>query len=383
MEKSNERSTDRLARYTITAAGIVLAGAACLYFRDVLIYVVAAFVISLIGQPVMRMLRKISIKGFRAPDWLLAVITMLMIALLILLFITQAIPLVINIFRDVSLTDIGGMDAMTVNMLEKINSSLIGLFPALGPDFRIEAVMIAKLRGILSFSNVSGFMTGLIGSVASFVSDFAVGAFSTIFIAFFFIKDEKLFSKIACALVPDGLEQKTDKAVSEISGLLSRYFLGLTAEIIGVALVDFIGLWAIARLGFGPSLGIALIAGMLNVIPYLGPLVGEVTGVIFGIVLKLGTGAGLDVNIWLFALIILAVMLTAQLIDNFIYQPVIYSASIKAHPLEIFIVLLIAAEIGGVPGIIVAIPAYTIIRVIASRFFCDIKAIKKLIPPES
>ena len=110
------------------------------------------------------------------------------------------------------------------------------------------------------------------------------------------------------------------------------------------------------------------------------PNKGDIIGIVFGIILKLGTGAGLDVNIWVFALIILAIMLAAQLIDNFIYQPLIYSTSIKAHPLEIFIVLLMAGHIGGIVGMLVAIPAYTVVRVIAIRFFYRFKPIQRLVP---
>ena len=149
---------------------------------------------------------------------------------------------------------------------------------------------------------------------------------------------------------------------------------------LGVALIDFLGLWLIARLDFSYAIGIAFIAGLLNVIPYVGPLIGEGLGVVFGIVLKLGTGAGLDVNLWVFALIILAIMLTAQFIDNFVYQPLIYSTSIKAHPLEIFVVLLMAGHIGGTLGMLVAIPAYTVVRVIAIRFFYKYKVIQRLVP---
>ena len=112
----------------------------------------------------------------------------------------------------------------------------------------------------------------------------------------------------------------------------------------------------------------------------MGPLIGEAIGVVLCLILKYGAGVGLDVNIWVFAAIVLAIMLTVQLIDNFIYQPLIYSTSIKAHPLEIFIVLLIAGHIGGIVGMLVAIPAYTVIRVIASRFFYDFKIVKRLIP---
>ena len=148
----------------------------------------------------------------------------------------------------------------------------------------------------------------------------------------------------------------------------------------GVALLDFLGLWLIAQLGFSNALGIAFIAGILNIIPYVGPLIGELVGVVLAVILKYGTGVGVDVNIWVFALIVLAVMLATQLIDNFIYQPVIYSTSIKASPLEIFIVLLIAGHVGGVFGMLAAIPAYTVVRVIASRFFRHLKPVQRLIP---
>ena len=96
--------------------------------------------------------------------------------------------------------------------------------------------------------------------------------------------------------------------------------------------------------------------------------------------LKYGAGVGLSVPIWAFALIVLAVMLAAQLIDNFVYQPLIYSTSIKSTPLEIFIVLLIAGRIGGTLGLLIGIPTYTVIRVIAARFFYRHKAVRRLMP---
>ena len=145
-------------------------------------------------------------------------------------------------------------------------------------------------------------------------------------------------------------------------------------------LVDYLGLWLVARVRADYAIGIAFIAGVLNVIPYVGPLLGEVIGVVLCVVLKYGAGVGLAVPIWAFALIVFAVMLVAQLIDNFIYQPLIYSTSIKSTPLEIFIVLLMAGRIGGTVGLLVGIPAYTVIRVIAIRFFSDKKAVRRLIP---
>jgi predicted PurR-regulated permease PerM len=371
MEK--ERSIDRLARYIIAAGTIAILAWLCWYFKNVLVYIIAAFVVSLIGQPVMKRLRKITVKGKAAPDWLLAILTILVILGALLLVVTQAIPVVTRIVREAAILN----SATSVgNPLDRVNDWIIDLFPGLGPNFDIIDILMDKLKEVTNLSNV----TAVISSVTSFVTSFAVGLFSIVFISFFFVRDGQLFRKIVCSLVPDRLETKVGKALADIEGLLSRYFVGLMIEMFGVALLDFLGLWLIARLGFNNAIGIAFIAGILNIIPYVGPLIGEVVGVILAVILKYGTGVGLGVNIWVFALIVLAIMLTTQFVDNFVYQPLIYSTSIKASPLEIFIVILLAGHIGGVLGMLVAIPAYTVVRVIASRFFPQLKPVKRLIP---
>ena len=368
-----ERSIDRLARYIIIAATLAILACLCWYFKNVLVYIIVAFVVSLIGQPVMRLLRKIRIRGKSAPDGLLAILTIFVILGTLILVVTQVIPVVTGIVRDAAVLNSVTADG---NPLDRVNDWIVGLFPGLGPDFNIITILMDKLREVTNVSNV----TSVISSVTSFVTSLVVGLFSVVFISFFFVRDETLFRKIVSALVPDRMEGKLAKSLGDIEGLLSRYFVGLLVEMTGVALLDFLGLWIIARLGFSNALGIAFIAGILNVIPYVGPLVGEVVGVVLAVILKYGTGVGLGVNIWVFALIVLAIMLTTQLVDNFVYQPLIYSTSIKASPLEIFIVILLAGHIGGVVGMLVAIPAYTVVRVIASRFFPDLKLVKRLIP---
>ena len=372
MEK--ERNIDKLAGYLIKLGGLAIIAALCWYFKNVLIYVIVAFVVSLIGRPIMKFLKRIRVGKFHLPDWFSAVLTIVLIIGLLILIVTQMIPMVSNIVREASVMN--GKIYLESNPVDRFNEWLIGLFPNLGADFNIIDVVMDKLRELVSFNSVTGF----VGSVASLVSSAFVGLFAVVFISFFFLKDSNLFERIICALVPDRIEHTMTATLNDIKQLLSRYFVGLLLEMLGVALIDFLGLWLIARLDFSYAIGIAFIAGLLNVIPYVGPLMGEAIGVILGVILKVGTGAGLSVNVWVFALIILAIMLTAQLIDNFIYQPVIYSTSIKAHPLEIFIVLLMAGHIGGVVGMLVAIPAYTVLRVIALRFFHRFKPIQRLDP---
>ena len=369
-----ERSIDRLARYLISLGAFAIIAALCWYFRSVLAYIIAAFVISLLGQPVFKVMKQVKVKGRSAPDWLLSVLTLIIIFSILITIVTQVVPIVSGIIRDAALMN--SRISFDRDMLRRINAWIVRVFPDVGRDFDILSYSLTKLRDMTSFSGISS----IIGSLASAVAGIAIGIFSTVFISFFFIKDEALFGKIVGAIVPDRIEESVGKTILDIERLLSRYFVGLTIEVLGVMLLDFIGLTLIARIGVNYAIGIAFIAGILNVIPYVGPLLGDVIGIVLSVILKFGAGVGLDVNIWIFALIVFAIMQGTQLVDNFVYQPLIYSTSIRANPLEIFIVLLIAGRIGGIVGILLAIPAYTVIRVIASRFFYKYKPIRRLIP---
>jgi len=371
---NDERSVDRLASILMKIGVLAVMVILCWYFRSVLVYVVIAFVVSLIGQPLMRLFRRIKIRGKSLPDGLLAVLTLIIVMIGALLFITQIIPVIAGIIRDASALHSTNMSLR--GMVAPVNAWIYEMFPSVGRDFDIVSLSLGKIKEVVNLSNVSS----VLGSVASAAADVAIGIFSVVFISFFFIKDEGMFGSIVCALAPDRVESSVNKTIRDIEHLLSRYFIGLIVEIVGVILLDFLGLWLIVRIGPNYAIGIAFIAGLLNIIPYVGPLLGEVIGVLLCLVLRFGTGVGLDVPVWAFALIVLAVMLAVQMVDNFIYQPLIYSTSIKAHPLEIFIVLLMAGVIGGTVGLLVGIPAYTVVRVIAVRFFSDKKVVKRLIP---
>ena len=378
--EQTERYVDKLAKYILIAAGIGIIGALCWYFRSVIIYIMAAVVVSLVAKPVMGGLQKIRIKGRKAPDWFLAALSLTIVLGLLLAVLTLIVPIVSGIVKGISLSSIESAAGQIAVPLGNLNEFLRNSFPQLGENFRIEMVLIQELQKLFDVSIISS----VIGSATSLLTSFGIGLFSVVFIGFFFIKDDGLFTKIVCALVPDKHEKTTEKAISDIGYLLSRYFIGVLIEIAGVALVNFVGLMFIARLGFNASIGIAFLTGITNIIPYVGPLMGGVMGTILGLVIKYSsaTPIGLDVNFWIFTGILIAIFCFAQLMDNFLYQPVIYSTSIKSKPLEIFIVLLIVGHMGGPLAMIVAIPCYTVVRVIAFRFFRHIKAIRRLIPSE-
>lgn len=372
--------TERLAKCILAAAGLTIAFVICWHLRSVLAYILIAVVVSLIAKPLMAIMQKIQVKGRKAPDWILAAFSIIIVLGILMSIITSVIPIISGIIKDISMVNIESAARGIAVPLTEFNEFLRNIFPQLGSGFRIEVTILNELQKMF---NVAAF-SSMLGSAASFVTSMAIGLFSVVFIGFFFIKDDGLFTQIVCALVPDKHEKTTEKAISDIGYLLSRYFIGVTLEMIGVALINFLGLMLIARLGFNASIGIAVLTGILNVIPYVGPFMGIILGTSLSILLKYSSMSpiGLDVNFWIFAAILIAILCFTQLVDNFVYQPLIYSTSIKSKPLEIFIVLLIVGHIGGPLSLIIAIPCYTVVRVIAFRFFGHIKAIKRLIPSE-
>ena len=261
-----ERYVDKLAKYILLAAGVAIVGGLCWYFRSVLIYILIAVVVSLIAKPIMKQLQRLNIKGRRLPDWFLAAFTLITLLIVFSAVITMVVPIVSNIVKGISLSSIEQSARYIAEPLANFNEMLRQTFPKLGNGFRIEIAAVQELQKMFSPTMFSS----VIGSAASAVTSFGIGLFSVVFISFFFIKDDDTFTKIVTALVPDKHETETAKAIADIGHLLSRYFSGVMIEVLGVALINFLGLLLIARLGFNAAIGIAFLTGILNVIPYVG-----------------------------------------------------------------------------------------------------------------
>ncbi len=369
--------TEKLAKYAIYVAAAAIICAILWYFRSIVVYLLVAGVLSLIGNPLASGIRKLNIKGHHLPDWAVATVTLLVIVAIFVGIIYAIVPITTSVGREIGSIDINNVVKSLAVPLHNLNTFLIDTLPNLEPDFKIELVVLEHLQ---QFLNVSMF-SSVISSVTSFIAGVCVALFAIIFISFFFFKDENLFSGIIAAFVPDKSEEDAKIALGDISHLLTRYFLGLLVEIIGVAVLNFLGLALIAKMGVNAAISIAVLTGIMNVIPYIGPIFGGVIGTVLALVIKYSsTGVGLDVNFWVFVLILVAIFCVTQLVDNYLYKPVIYSNSIKAHPLEIFVVTVMAGTIGGILGMFVAIPCYTVFRVIAGRFFRNVKFIRRLIP---
>jgi predicted PurR-regulated permease PerM len=108
----------------------------------------------------------------------------------------------------------------------------------------------------------------------------------------------------------------------------------------------------------------------------VGPLIGAFFGMLVGLIVYLQ--APVDMSFLSFMLAIALIYVIVQTTDNIVFQPLIFSNSVKAHPLEIFIVILGAGYLAGIVGMFLAIPVYTILRVLAREFFYNYRVVQKI-----
>lgn len=349
-------------------AGLIILGILAYFFTDILIWFIIAAVLSLIGRPIVRKLTSIKFGKRHMPQTLASILTILFFFVVIAAFFLILVPLVArqaSVFYNINTDEVMAYFKDPIN---NIRSWLVS-YNIIDADFDFYATITNELSGLLSMTNISNFFTG----VLSAISAFSMGAFGVIFLLFFMLNEPQMLRNILIALVPEKHEQQTLKTFHEIHGLLSRYFIGLITEI--VCMMTLITIF-LSILGVKNALLIGFLAGLLNVIPYLGPIIGAVLGCILGLITTLG--AQQYDMILPCILKIAGSVAVANIIDNFVLQPLIYSKSVKAHPVEIFVVIIMAGKIGGIVGMLVAIPAYTILRVIAHEFFGQIKFVSAL-----
>lgn len=317
------------------------------------------------------MLGKIRIGKIKLPSGLRAGITLIFIWFLIFIFFTVFIPLLAQQADELASINVNSVVENMKEPLQKVQSWFAAIQFEQGENFSVKEYASEKLAELFEISYLSNFLAFLAGTLG----DLFVAVFSISFISFFFLKDDQLFTNSILAFVPNKYMDETRHVIASIARLLKRYFIGVMIEVLSVITLVFIGL-NIIGLDVGNALVIAAFAGVLNVIPYVGPFIGASIGIIIGI------ATNLHLNFYYELLPLVGLMslvfISVQLIDNVVFQPLIYSNSVNAHPLEVFLVILIAGNLAGIPGMILAIPAYTILRVVAKEFFYGIKVIRQL-----
>ena len=319
-----------------------------------------AGVISLIGRPVVIFLRR----RLKFKNALAVVTTMVLMIIILLGLFSLFIPLIKEQGQNLSLLDVNALQNNLQDLYQQIADYL---------QFKnIDIEDTFKNSGILSKLDYNA-IPNLLNSILGTIGSFTIGLFSVLFITFFFLKDSRLMEGGLMVFIPDNKEDRLKKSIETIKDLLSRYFIGLVFQIM---ILFIIYTTVLLIVGVHNAVVIAFLCALLNLIPYIGPLIGGALIILLTMTNFLGMdfqSVILPKTIWVFVGFIIG-----QLVDNFFSQPIIFSKSVKSHPLEIFLVILIAGILFGILGLIVAIPAYTAIKVILKEFLAENKIVKSL-----
>lgn len=348
----------------LRAVGIITGICLLLYFlyqvQAVIVYVVVALITTLVGLPILNFFqRKLKFNNTFA-----TIATIFIFVLILAGFIMMFIPLISSQGENLSLLQTKHIEESITELISKI-----GIFLE---SHNIDSENLMKEANIgskINFAFIPNFLNSILGTIGSF----GVGLASVLFITFFFLKDRALFIRGAKKLIPDSHEEQILNSLEKINYLLTRYFIGLLLQL----LIIFV-LYLIVLIIFGVqnALIIAFLCAVLNIIPYIGPLIGSVLAALLTMISNLGSD--FQSEILPTTIYVMIGFWIVQVIDNNVSSPLIFSNSVNSHPLEIFLVILVAGSLFGILGMIIAVPVYTILKVIGKEFFPENRIIRLL-----
>jgi len=289
----------------------------------------------------------------------------------IILFFYIFIPLITTQLNYFSTIDSGKIVQLVEAPIARVEQLFRTFSRDISTHISIQDYIIEKVSGVLNINMIQNFLSSIFGVMGNLM----VAVFSISFITFFFLKDQRLFFESILMWVPDKYTDSFSHALHSIQKLLTRYFIGIIIQSTCIMILITIGMW-IVGIEFQQAVVMGVILGILNVIPYVGPWLGLFIALIMGVASPINMDFATVVAPLVTYMIIVEII--THLIDNVVFQPVIFSNSVRAHPLEIFIVVLASGFAAGIPGMILGIPTYTVIRVFAREFFYNLKAVQKI-----
>ncbi len=348
-----------IIRALLIVTGILLFLFFLVKIQSVIVYLVIAAVITLILRPVLKVLNN----KLKLPNTVSVVITMSLFVLIVFGLIGLFIPLIAKQGQNLSLLDTAQYKETIQKVIAEVNLFLS----------KRGINMLEELKNLDLISNFKH-IPDIFNSIISGIGSFSIGLFSILFITFFLMKDNQILHNSLFALIPDKSSERIENSLSKIKDLLSRYFVGLVFQI---SILFIIYTTVLLIFGIENAVVIAFLCAFLNLIPYIGPMIGGLLMFVLTISEGLSSTA-IDYSESSTTFYVMMGYLFAQLIDNFFSQPYIFSKSVKSHPLEIFLIIIIGGLLFGVTGMVIAVPTYTALKVILKEFLSDNKIVKSL-----
>ena len=360
------------SKYIFWILGLVVVVAIGYYFGDIVMYIILAWVVSLLGDPIMRFYQKhLKLKSWRIGPTGAAILTMFTFFAFLLIFLLVFVPPIVEQARNLAAIDYGSLENKLKEPFSELDAELhkVGI---LSHDESLGTRIKQIAQDLFDPSKLGGILGGVVSAAGNIMVTFTAVSF----ILFFFLQDRNMFKEMIHHLLPAKMEAKVVHAIDECSSMLTRYFGGLVAQLFSFAIICAV---LLAILGNDNAMLIGSFGGLMNLVPYVGPIIGAM----FGLFITITSHLQLPITEILPQLLkVIGAFAVTQMIDNLFMQPYIFSKSVKAHPLEIFIVTMIGAKFGGIAGMVLAIPTYTVLRVIGKVFFSEFRIVQALTEEE-
>lgn len=339
---------------------VLLLGVAIWYFSTIFAYLTISIVLATVLRPLTNQINRFQVFGGKIPRFIAIITSYAVVVAVLSLFVLLFVPLISEQIEVLSTLNFNVVYDSMVAPLKWFEQYLItNHLTEQEPGFIVDSTR----QGLLKFIQGINF-TDVVNQLLSFTGSFFVGVLAVTFITFFLLYENGLIRRQIIALIPNQYFEVFISALYKIERLLSNFLLGILFQMFSIFSLASIGL-SIAGVNYAVT--IAVFAAIANLIPYLGPLLGGS----FGILVAFSTSGDFSFSNENIILIVkvFSVFAAVQAIDNIVLQPLIFSKSVKAHPLEIFVIIFVGATIAGIPGMVAAIPVYTVLRVSSTEIY--------------
>lgn len=314
--------------------------------------VIAGFLFYLF-DPVVRLLMRVKIKQKNlSRTWSVAIV-FLILAGLVILAAMVAIPLLVS--------QIGDLIGQTPHYLKDLQQLGNHYYRQLNElewfkQLKIDSYLTEFQNNFLNWlKNLAGSLTTSLGTIIGTITSITVTIITVPFILFYMLKDgSRLVPSIQKAFSAKHEEQVAE-LLKKLNQTLSKYIAGQVIECLFVATFISLGYWLI---GLPYAFLLGIFAGMTNIIPYLGPYIGIFPALILA----------MTVSNKMILLVIVVCVVVQQIDGNLIYPNVI-GKTLNIHPLTIIILLLVAGNLAGLLGMILAVPVYAVLKAVVKYFY--------------
>ena len=343
---------DRVVRFLLGAATVAAVGWTLWYFAGLVAYLVVGGLIAYLLRPFVDRLQGLGLGRVSS-----IVLTFVGVAGVVSVIVTSVAPFIARQVQDLSqLVSV----EVAIDVTQYVEDQLRRAVP-LEPGVltrNVEQMANQLVQGDL----VRGERVArTVSSVVAVFTNIVYAVVIIPFVTFFLLKDGVQIRQSLLSLVPNRYFEVTLAILDKVEHNIGRYFRALLIQCTSIAIVASMLLWVV---GLDNAIAIGIFTGLANTIPYFGPFLGFLGGTLVGIA---QTG-----NMALVPGVAIAMIIT-QLVDNVLLQPLIFSKAAKAHPLVILFVVLIGAQLGGIVGMLVAIPLTTTLRVVAEQLLWSLR----------